>query len=502
MGHLQDAKRAVASFALDERRLERILFSLFLAAGILIAWKAVSWSTSRDFYLFQDELGNLAGGRLLTAPYSDILHLFPSWFYNDRPVGLAIERALYDAFGLHYASQLLCYLVLHFANCVLAYVLSVRLGIDKRLALAGAAVFAGLSTTALTATYIGAVFDVICTLFALGSLVATLQRRHLLSAALFLLALRSKEWAVALPVLNTLLAIHQNSDWTPRAWLRAGGRLWLQWALLAVIGVRYLTFLPKMREVVTASDPYRLVLSFPTFLRSLAYYTGLVFGMEEMAGRVPLLVCALLGAVAAYGLARGRISIWYGVVAYVATLFFVCLLPNIRAPYYVYGPQVFLLLALCGVVQECTWTLIPAVRWRQLALAFVGIAILGQLVAFRCSPYFRDRVLYTQNARRTCAITAKGASRLSSMGHGAHVYINNGTSTPYLFTPGPCDYFRVITGTRGIGCVLDKPESELLVLYKQDPGEKYWLDYSSSGEVVIRSHEKGPPLRDETRTSQ
>jgi hypothetical protein len=217
--------------------------------------------------------------------------------------------------------------------------------------------------------------------------------------------------------------------------------------------------------------------------------------MEDVTAKVALLVFALLCGVAVYGVVRRRVSIWFGVVAYIGMVSVVCLLPNIRSIYYVYGPQVFLLLAFSGVAQEVIWTLIPAARWRQLAVACIGVAVLAQVVAFGRSPYFRNRILYVQNERRTCATTARAASRLSTMGPATHVYINHGASPPYLFIPGPCDYLKLITAHRDIACVLDKPESDLLVLYQQDKGEKVFLDYATSGYVAVRLHEKGPALK-------
>jgi hypothetical protein len=55
------------------------------------------------------------------VPWREYLAVFPVQLYNDRPVGGAFIKALYQIFGLnHFAFQLVL-LDLHAINCVLIY---------------------------------------------------------------------------------------------------------------------------------------------------------------------------------------------------------------------------------------------------------------------------------------------------------------------------------------------------------------------------------------------
>lgn len=114
---------ARSRFGLVQRCVELIL--ALLAA--VLCWSGVSWALQPGLILMMDELGNLT--RFLDAPYWQLITLFPQSFYNDRPVGLAFERLLFDGFGFNYAAQLSCYLVIHFTNCGLVFLLFRRLGV-------------------------------------------------------------------------------------------------------------------------------------------------------------------------------------------------------------------------------------------------------------------------------------------------------------------------------------------------------------------------------------
>jgi hypothetical protein len=211
--------------------------------AVLLCWEGVSWAFRSCPMLSQDELNNLGWTSLV--PYSQILRLIPDAIYNDRPTGFALERFLFNRFGFNYTPQLVCFLAFHFANCGMALVLFRRLGLRSTIAMAALGVFGALSTTAQTATYLGASFDVLCTFFLLGSTLAILSERKsfwYLSALLYLLALRSKEFGIVIPVfLTALVAIRPAEGLAPRrALLETARRLWLHYVILLAFGARYL----------------------------------------------------------------------------------------------------------------------------------------------------------------------------------------------------------------------------------------------------------------------
>ena len=165
-----------------------------------------------------DEISNLP--RFLTGLTWRGFNILPHFAYNDRPVGFMLERWWFEIFGFNYRPQLLCFLSIHFANLLLGFFLLRRLGASVPLSLASLCVFATLSTTAQTVTYLGATFDVLCLFLMLASILAFLSKKPgtaPLSAVLFFLALRTKEFAIVLPVL--LLAIAYYEKTFRRLWI-------------------------------------------------------------------------------------------------------------------------------------------------------------------------------------------------------------------------------------------------------------------------------------------
>ena len=272
--------------------------AIVVAWAVLLCWKGVSWAFRAWPMLVQDEINNL--GWPTRVSWGAILNLVPNAIYNDRPMGFALERLLFDCFGLNYTPQLICFLAIHFTNCVLAFVLFRKLGLRRLLAFAAIGVYGALSTTAQTATYLAASFDVLCTLFLLGSTLAILSERKrlwLLSALLYLLALRSKEFGIVIPVvLTALLALRLDKDLAPRRMAaEIGRRLWVHYAILLAFAARYLWLARDMRAKIPAGSPYYLDFSLTTVLKSFQYYAALVFGAEEhLAAVAAAVVLAML----------------------------------------------------------------------------------------------------------------------------------------------------------------------------------------------------------------
>ena len=473
---------------LPARAQQGTLCALLLLA-VVVGWQAVGWSVRQSFFLYADEIGNLLL-RVQEGPavYRNFVHFLPRLVYGDRPVGFVLEWFLYDAFGFQYWKQLLCMLAIHGANCALLFWLLRRIGLRAVASIGCVAAFAGLSTTALTATYLGGVFDLLATLFILAGTLAILRPGWAWTAAsavLYLLALRSKEFAISLPlILAVLLATRLDGPFLQRA-KRIAQRLWLHFLLMAVFGIRYAYLLHEQAARLGPASPYHLGFAPGRFADTLLYYTSLIFCRDANYQRWALPVVAILLAALAYSAAFRLGPVLFGITAYAMLLVPVCLLPNIRSVYYCYGPQAFLLAAIALIVQDAVLRWLP-VGGQFPALCAVTLAVFGVMAAVRTSDYFRDRVRYMANARTTCATTARSATVLAGMGSAAHVYLNHGDRMPYLFTAGPGDYLRCLKNSAAIGFVWQKPEAELRGLYDRDDTEKYLLDYSDDGTLVLR----------------
>jgi len=252
-----------------------------------------------------------------------------------------------------------------------------------------------------------------------------------------------------------------------------------------MFAVRYAAFLPGMRAEIPASNPYYLDISLPTLVRSLAYYTGCIFGADQLLGKSPAMVALAFLAFLTYGIVRRRGAIVFALSAYLLLLLPVAFLVHMRSLFYVYAPQFFLILAVCLLIQDLI-TLIRRERMRSPITVAVALAILTGATALRRSTFFRAEVGFVWMVRAACARTAHDvATKIPELGPEAHVYVRHGPGPPWLFAVGDCAYLNRVNSTGSIRCFLDDPNG-----YAADPSpQKYLLDYHEDGafDVVVRS---------------
>ncbi len=298
---------------------------LALIAAIL-CWLDVSWALHRGLFPYLDEISTQ--NTVVFRSYAQLANFFPTTYYADRPTGWVFLKLMGDWFGFDYRRQAACLIAIHFANCGLAFWLFRRLGVSIPVAIAGVGLFGGLWTTAQTATYLGEAFDPICLFFLLGCVLAMLAEREILSAVLFLLALRSKEFAIVTPFLLTVLVALR----VPRVGLLALlRRLWLHYLILMVFGLRYVFLYRAYKAHMAPDNLYRMDVHVSTVLKSLTYYTGLVFGEEEAWQKIPpVLLGVVLVVILGWAILRRRAGIAFGLTAYVLTALPVLLMPNLR----------------------------------------------------------------------------------------------------------------------------------------------------------------------------
>ena len=472
------------------RATQWLVGGLIALWALLLCWKGVSFAIRPRTFLILDEVGDL--GWPLRVSYRSILHLFPTVIYCDRPLGFAFERFLFEQFGFNYRPQLVCLLAVHFFVCILVFVLLRRLGIRLPLALAGTAAFGCLPCTPTAATYLGGgAPDVLCTLFLLGSTLALLSERRwqwVLSAVLYLLALRSKEWGIVIPIfLTALVIVRQAPGSTVRRLLtEVGKRLWIHYLILLVFGACYLRLAAQIQTTFPAGTPYHVQPRLGTIYESLVYYTSLiVVGWNESPWR--WVIFSALVLICLYALARRRGLILFGTLAYVVTLLPVSIIPNQRIPYYAYGPQIFLILVVCLFLEDMLdllWKQ-PGRRWTVGACA--AIVLLTGVSSVRTSPSYLNGIRWGWMLRETSWRTARNAqAQLSTIGPGSHVYVESGQSIPWLFRPGPGTFLQVLRNDYSIETIIEKPESEMQALYDRDNAEKYLVDYAPDGSLTTR----------------
>src|SRR5579872_323188 len=119
---------------------------------------------------------------------------------NFRPVGALFLRLLGNAAGLRFPTYIAAIHILHFLNALLVYFVLRKLGLPTLAACAGSIFF--LFHMALFGVLWEPmfVFDLLCGLFCLLSLLTYIDGHWIVSFVLFWLAYRSKENAIMLPI--------------------------------------------------------------------------------------------------------------------------------------------------------------------------------------------------------------------------------------------------------------------------------------------------------------
>lgn len=450
-------------------------FELLTAAVCLyLCWHAVSWAMQPGLSMILDEISNLH--TYLGGLSRYMITILPHSAYNDRPTGFVLERWSFEIFGFNYRPQLLCLLSIHAANLVLGFLLLRRMGAGVLAALAALCVYGTLNTTAQTATYLGAIFDVLCLFLLLASILAFLSEKPgaaVLSALLFYLALRTKEFAIVLPVL--LLAIAY-CDKTLR-------RLWMHLVIWAVFLVQYALLIRRMIPATPAGSPYTIHADPRTIFTSFLYFTSLIFHEEFHAGRA-VMILLLVAAIAAYAAYRRRGWILWNLAAYALTLLPVTIIPGNRAQFYVYAPAMFLLFAVALALEDVIALATPKQRDRWVAVAAATAVVLLAVVLFQKGPYFKNRVGFTLFQRRGAQRTASDlAALLPSIPPDSQLFIYQKSDNSWLLYPGPCDYLNLPLRREAYTCTLGASPAA--------PHQyKYNLVYSADGS--LRLSDGGP----------
>ncbi len=184
------------------RRCERIerkpWLLLLLAIPAALLWTLTFPLVSDDFvhigYALHFTPDKIVG--LFTIPAGD--HFF-------RPLGY-ISYAIDARWAGHSAALWhLATLLIHFANCLLVYVVARQTGLARFFAVTASVIFGIHGSRPETVTWIACRFDLIATLFVLATLSLFLRGKYLPALATAFLALISKESAYVLPVLLLLI---------------------------------------------------------------------------------------------------------------------------------------------------------------------------------------------------------------------------------------------------------------------------------------------------------
>jgi hypothetical protein len=246
---------------------------------------------------------------------------------NARAVGHYLVRVLRNTYDFDFPKWVAWIHVLHFVNLVLIWLLARRLGAGVVASSLGAAFFLVHAAVVEAVWQPMYVFDELCAMFCIASLLLYLYHRYVLSFVAFWIAYKAKEPAIMLPI--ALLAVE--------FWF--GGRKW--WRLVPF----FLVSLSFGLQGVLTNHPthdgtYSLSLAPLDLWKTVSFYSS----------QILLVPYAGLLILAAPFLVRKR-NVWVGLILCVTTLVPMLILPNRISGAYLYLPLAGIAIAIASLAE-------------------------------------------------------------------------------------------------------------------------------------------------------
>jgi len=264
-------------------------------APLFWAWVAIvtvsvlanHWLLRRTLFFYSDDWPWL--WRAEFVEWARFFAPLPSDLYNDRPVGAAAVKLMYQWFNLDHRSFAIVLLALHAVNCVLLFEIARRY--VGRVPALLAAVLATTWFSTLNALVAPAnIFDLLGATFCLvmvrcRQLAADSGRLayDIAGGLAYILAIRTKEFAIGMVAVILLLNLILERR-RIRTALRESA------PYLVVFVVYFWTYLQLVTVQAPVGDnPYRLHIDFPTLLSSLRFFWSVSF-YNDIVGPMGVIV--------------------------------------------------------------------------------------------------------------------------------------------------------------------------------------------------------------------
>jgi hypothetical protein len=476
------------------------IFGLIVLIAII---GANLWTVDSKNYFLADDYWLLNESHFNSA--EDIFNFLPVMKYNDRPVGRVIINALHELFGMR--SQIIhgVLLLTHLLNAFLVFLLIKRVLRDfgksdnDYLPLLAAGIFGVWPKSLHAVAWLAAVFDlfgVALFLIVLNLFLYKLRSKwrylvEVLTAALFIIALRTKEMVIVAPVLmliyEALLHLHKNNyHWRSLKAFRPS-RISIVLLLIAIGYFLFITFGVDQEQTVDPTAPYFYTYNPLVILKDFAIYCYMYFDYSRVEGAqgifvgynaiaaissVVILVPLFLASIVQ--LFKKKFLLFFIFVALFISLAPVLPLKNTHHVLYLYMPSIFLGLLLASVL---TVVIKKYIR-HALTYFLVMVAVMGGVYSLT----FFDSVQVTRSYRwmmgQNNLTTAQDIAALAKPPAGTTVYLTNVTD----------GFSSLVIGGVIVDLIFDDA-SLVTVLNPEtiDKNKPYMiLDYSSpSGKITL-----------------
>ncbi|MFY2842303.1 hypothetical protein ACOTJF_11460 [Achromobacter ruhlandii] len=440
--------------------------SIFIPIIILAALWSCYWVLDARNFFRADDWGWL--GFSAFKDIGDFLNVLPTRIYNDRPVGALFIRGMHHLVGLNYPGFQASLVLLHVANNVMLYLVACRYMPKK-----GAFVAAALSATwfvALNAVgWVAAIFDLLGATLCLIALLLRQQalrrggdwRWNVAGALVYLMALRTKEYAIGLIAVLFLMELMCERRRVRQILVGLAPYI----SIFVIYMASYIWIYLQMP--IPETDPYRPHFSVVDIAVNLwSYMTSMFY--PDIVGRTTA-AAAVVGMVITTALAslrRNGTSAW-GLASFAILLGPTLLLTNHPDNLYLYAPHFFMALTLGAGF--------AAGRFSQLiSLAVAIFVVLTPVISGQRNGVINFTLQKTEMIQAQYQFSMK---HLFGAEDGTTIVVSGVEPYFNLFSYGPGDALNIAVGRKKFKVIVERPIRDLDDAFCQSPFPKRYFNF-------------------------
>ncbi len=393
--------------------------------------------------------------------YNQLFSLIPQTRYNDRPVGAVLIKILYNKFGLDYIKHHMVLLLFHIANTIMVYTLvrkiiqHLKIKNAEYLPIIAMAWFGIYPKSLMAIQWDASIFDLLGATFVLTIMnlyVSTLiddkykYFNSTLIVAFYILALRTKEMTITIPVILILYYLISNTINKDRTLQPTPKIKRLDIVLLIIMAIYgfYVNRLSSIENITEdINNPYFISFNPFNIIRNFIRYCSLYFNYENSSfvfekftilSSIPIIVFFAIFIGAIYQLIKKKsyqlLSLYIIIVISFSP---VLIMRNMQHILYLYIPSIFISILIAISINYIIVKLFKTDSNRYKIILVLPIALLLLSITPGIKT-FRD---YWGAVSANNQITMNELYQIPKPEEGTHIYVQNVKDNYHIFYYGP-----------------------------------------------------------------
>ncbi|WP_342757073.1 hypothetical protein [Kineothrix sedimenti] len=481
----------------------KIKVHFLLSMLFLFSFLSTLWMIDLKNSFIFDDYSNICYARFNS--FEELFKIFPTHTYNDRPIGSMFVKVLNVLFGLNYQNYHIIFTFIHYINIFLVYKIScflfdfIATEEKKYLSIIAASIFGIYPLSIMSVSWISAVYDLLCCLFALLSIMFYLKARisdryELNYAALalvcFYLSIRSKEMTLTLPLILFIYEI----------WLaiKNKNKIIIKWYLIGKIIIMFLFVFLLFRggiEEIGPDNPYYQDFSIPNLFHNAIKYlflyfdwsnTGFTFYQYTKGAVIGVSFFIVVFLYAIYSaIKKKEFSIIFLITCIGISLSVVLTMANMQHRLYLYIPSVFIGITVSAFIYNILKTRIKYL-WEVSIVIIIGLYLIN---------FTSGMIGFKSNWMDLCYNDAQGLKQLERLEkpvEQSNIFVKSTEDTYNIFYYGPGNSMKLL---------FDDPSLNIFLVdeFPIEPVKPYiFLEYNNNSIIEVERDMSIPPIEIES----